>query len=132
VLVDRAVDSATGTLRAEVAFGNPKKTLRPGLYGKVLFKSEQLAGAVLVPQKAVQELQGTFSVLVVGPDEQVHARPVKPGPRVGDLWVMTSGVAAGDRVVVGGLLGLKEGVKVKAIEAPAPTAPPPPAPAPAR
>jgi membrane fusion protein (multidrug efflux system) len=120
VLVDRAVDATTGTLRAEVAFGNPTRTLRPGMYGKVLFKSQQLTGAVLVPQKAVTELQGTFSVLAVGPDDVVHQKPVKPGPRVGDLWVMESGVAPGDRVVVAGFMGLKDGAKVKAVEAPVP------------
>jgi len=125
VLVDRAVDPTTGTLRAEIAFANPKKTLRPGMYAKLLFKNEQLSGAVLVPQKAVTELQGTFSVLVVGPDDVVHPRTVKPGTRVGELWVMESGVAAGDRVVVAGFAGLKEGTKVKAVEAPAPAAPPP-------
>ncbi len=139
VLVDRAVDSTTGTLRAEIAFANPKRTLRPGLYGKVLFKSAQLTGAVLVPQKAVTELQGTYSVLVVGADDVVHQKPVKPGPRAGELWVMESGVAAGERVVVAGFLGLKEGVKVKAVEEPAAPVPPsaatnavaPPVPAPA-
>jgi membrane fusion protein (multidrug efflux system) len=130
VLVDRAVDATTGTLRAEVAFANPARTLRPGMYGKVLFRSEQLTGAVLVPQKAVTELQGTFSVLAVGPDDVVRQKAVKPGPRVGDLWVMESGVAPGDRVVVAGFMGLKDGVKVKVVEAPAPAAAPP-APAPA-
>jgi len=119
VLVDRAIDPTTGTLRAEIAFGNPKKTLRPGMYGKLLFQNEQLTGAVLVPQKAVTELQGSYSVLVVGPDEVVHQKAVKPGPRVDDLWVMESGVSAGDKVVVAGFMGLKDGVKVKAVEAPA-------------
>jgi membrane fusion protein (multidrug efflux system) len=130
VLVDRAVDPTTGTLRAEIAFANPKRTLRPGMYGKLIFKNEQLTGAVLVPQKAVTELQGTFSLLVVGPDDLVHQKAVKPGPRVGELWVMETGVAAGERVVVAGFAGLKEGAKVKAVEAPAP-APPAPAPGPA-
>jgi RND family efflux transporter MFP subunit len=126
VLIDRAVDPTTGTLRADLAFANPKKTLRPGLYAKVLFKGEQLPGAVLVPQKAVTELQGTYSVLVVGPDDKVVARAVKPGPRFGELWVMQSGVAAGDRVVVGGFMGLKDGVQVKPVTAPAPAAAPAP------
>jgi membrane fusion protein (multidrug efflux system) len=129
VLVDRAVDPTTGTLRAEIAFANPKKTLRPGMYAKLLFKNEQLTGAVLVPQKAVTELQGTYSVLVVGPDDVVHPKPVKPGPRVGELWVMESGVAAGERVVVAGFAGLKEGTKVKPVEAPPAPAAPPPTPA---
>ena len=123
VLIDRAVDPTTGTLRADLAFANPKKTLRPGLYAKVLFRGEQLQGAVLVPQKAVTELQGTYSVLVVGPDDKVAARAVQPGPRFGDLWVMKSGVSAGDRVIVAGSMGLKDGMPVKAVTAPA--APPP-------
>jgi membrane fusion protein (multidrug efflux system) len=130
VLVDRAVDSTTGTLRVEIAFGNPQKTLRPGMYGKLIFKNENLAGAVLVPQKAVTELQGTYSVLVVGPDDLVHPKPVKPGPRVGELWVMETGVTVGERVVVAGFMGLKDGMKVKATEAPAapvPAAAPAPA-----
>ena len=74
MLIDRAVDPTTGTLRVEIAFANPKRTLRPGLYGKVLFRSAQLTGAVLVPQKAVTELQGTYSVLVVGADDVVQSR----------------------------------------------------------
>jgi membrane fusion protein, multidrug efflux system len=138
VLMDRAVDPTTGTLRIEVAFANPKRSLRPGLYGKVLFRSAQLTGAVLVPQKAVTELQGTYSVLVVGADDAVQSRTVTPGPRVGDLWVMASGVTAGERVVVAGFLGLKDGLKVRPVEAPAAPAPAaattnamaPPAPAP--
>jgi membrane fusion protein, multidrug efflux system len=132
VLIDRAVDPTTGTLRADVAFANPKRVLRPGLYGKVLFRSAQLTGAVLVPQKAVTELQGTYSVLAVGADEVIKSKTVKPGPRVGELWVMESGVAPGERVVVAGFMGLKDGVKVKPVEAPAAAtnAASPPAPAP--
>ena len=80
IFVDRAVDTQTGTLRVDLAFPNPKKTLRPGLYGKVKAESEVVKGALLVPQRAVQELQGTYTVVVVGAgrqgrDPQGEARP---------------------------------------------------------
>ena len=122
VLIDRAVDPTTGTLRIDLAFPNPEKTLRPGLYGKVIAQSEVVKGALLVPQRAVQELQGTYTVLVVGEGNKVETRKVKPGPKVGSLWIMEEGLKPGDRVVLEGFQRLRDGMVVN------PTAPPPAAP----
>jgi membrane fusion protein (multidrug efflux system) len=119
VLVDRAVDPQTGTLHAELAFKNPKKILRPGMYSKIRFHTEVLTGALLVPQRAVIELQGQYSVVVVSADGKVETRAAKVGPRVGTLWVLQEGVKLGDKVIVEGALKVKDGMTVKATEVPA-------------
>jgi membrane fusion protein (multidrug efflux system) len=141
VLVDRAVDPTTGTLHAELAFRNPKRLLRPGLYAKVQYREELRRGALLVPQVAVQELQGQYSVVVVNAEGKAETRKVKVGPRYGNQWVIDDGVKAGERVVVEGLQKTRDGMLVKATAAPpgdreaaaggtASSAPPSPAPAP--
>ena len=112
ILVDRAVDPLTGTLRVDLAFPNPDKTLRPGLYGKVIAQSEVVKGALLVPQRAVQELQGTFTVLVVGEGNKIETRKVKPGSKVGTQWIIEEGLKAGDRVVTEGFQRLRDGMVV--------------------
>jgi membrane fusion protein (multidrug efflux system) len=119
ILVDRAVDPQTGTLRADLAFRNPSKLLRPGLYGKVRFASEVREGALLVPQRAVSELQGQYSVVVVNAEGKAESRKVKVGPRVGNLWIIEDGVKPGERVVVEGALKVRDGMPVKASVAPA-------------
>jgi membrane fusion protein (multidrug efflux system) len=118
VLVDRAVDPTTGTLHAELAFPNPQKLLRPGLYAKVLYREEIRHGALLVPQVAVQELQGQYSVVVVNAEGKSESRKVKVGPRYGNQWVIDDGVKAGEKVVVEGLQKTRDGMLVKAIPAP--------------
>lgn len=117
--VDRAVDPQTGTLHAELAFRNPANLLRPGLYGKILYRAENLSGALLVPQRAVNELQGQYSVVVVKADGKAEARKVKVGPRIGDLWVLSDGVKPGEKVVVEGAMKVRDGMAVKAKEVPA-------------
>ncbi|HVP66659.1 MAG TPA: efflux RND transporter periplasmic adaptor subunit [Anaeromyxobacteraceae bacterium] len=129
IFVDRAVDPTTGTLRVDLAFPNPQKTLRPGLYGKLIAQSEVVKGALLVPQRAVQELQGTYTVLVVGEGNKVETRKVKPGAKVGTSWIIEDGLKPGDRVVVEGFQRLRDGVVVNPTAAPA--APPPGTSAPA-
>jgi membrane fusion protein (multidrug efflux system) len=114
VLVDRAVDPQTGTLRADLAFKNPDKLLRPGLYGKIRFAAEQREGALLVPQRAVLETQGQYSVVVVNADSKAETRTVKVGPRVGSLWILEDGVKPGEKVVVEGARRLPDGSPVKA------------------
>jgi membrane fusion protein (multidrug efflux system) len=135
ILVDRSVDPQTGTLRADLAFPNPKRVLRPGLYAKVRYKEEVRAGALLVPQRAVSELQGQFSVVVVNAESKAESRKVKPGPRVGSLWILEEGVKPGEKVIVEGMQKVRDGVQVKATVVPAEAAPPSPqgaaAPAPA-
>jgi len=119
VLVDRAVDPQTGTLRADLAFKNPMKILRPGLYAKVRYRAENRAGALLVPQRAVSELQGQYSVAVVNAENKVESRTVKVGPRVGSLWILDEGVKPGDKVIVEGAAKVRDGMTVKATVVPA-------------
>jgi membrane fusion protein (multidrug efflux system) len=124
LFVDRAVDPQTGTLRVDLAFPNPEKTLRPGLYGKVKAESEVVKDALLVPQRAVQELQGTYTVVVVGDGDKVETRKVKPGQKVGNLWIIEEGLKNGDRVVIEGFQRLRDGMVIvpKPAAAPAPAA----------
>lgn len=102
VFADRNVDPTTGTLLLEVAFPNPERLVRPGQFGRVRVPVKRLPGAILVPQRAVQELQATYSVYVVRPDQTAEFRKVTPGPRVGNLMVITAGLNPGDQVVVEG------------------------------
>ena len=127
IFVDRAVDTQTGTLRVDLSFPNPKRTLRPGLYGKVKAESEVVKGALLVPQRAVQELQGTYTVLVVGEGDKVETRKVTPGQKVGSQWIIQDGLKGGERVVVEGFQRLRDGMTV----VPKPAAADPASPAPA-
>jgi RND family efflux transporter MFP subunit len=118
VLVDRAVDPTTGTLHADLAFPNPQRLLRPGLYAKVLYREEVRRGALLVPQRAVSELQGQYSVVVVNADSKVESRKAKMGPRAGNFWIVDEGVKAGEKVVVEGALKARDGTQVKATVVP--------------
>lgn len=113
--IERAVDATTGTLSLQVAFPNPDRLLRPGQYGRVRFASEIRKDALLVLQRAVQELQDRFNVAVVDPDGKVSIRGVKVGPRVGDLWVIEEGLKPGEKVVVEGLQRLRDGMSVNAL-----------------
>ncbi len=119
--IERAVDATTGTLSLQVAFPNPDRLLRPGQYGRVRFVTETRKGALLVLQRAVQELQDRFNVAVVGPDGKVSIRGVKVGPRVGDLWVIDEGLKPGEKVVVEGLQRLRDGMSVNAVPVAAPS-----------
>jgi membrane fusion protein (multidrug efflux system) len=120
--IERAVDPTTGTLAIQVSFPNPKRLLRPGQYGRVRFVSQVKKGALLVPQRAVSELQNLYSVAVVGADNKVSFRNVKVGPRVDGLWVIEDGLKPGERVVVEGLQRVREGAVVspKAVPSPSP------------
>jgi len=112
VFVDRNVDPTTGTILLEAAFPNPGGIVRPGQYARVRAAIELKHGAILVPQRAVSELQGIYNVAVVGADDTVEMRMVKPAERIGTLWVIDSGLKAGDRVVVEGLQKVRPGIKV--------------------
>ncbi len=116
--VDRAVDPSTGTLGMELVFSNPQQILRPGQFGRVRILLDTRRGALLVPQRAVQELQSIFSVAVVEGDK-VAFRNVKVGPRVDSLWVIEDGLKAGEQVVVEGLQRIQDGMTVSAKPAPA-------------
>ncbi len=117
--IERAVDPKTGTLMIQITFANPERLIRPGQYGRIRFVSEVRKGALLVPQRAVQELQNLYSVAVVGPDNKVSFRNAKVGPRVDGLWVIEEGLKPGEKVIVEGLQKVREGSTVTAKPQPA-------------
>jgi len=123
VLANRNVDVKTGTILVEGVFPNPKHLLRPGQYAKVRAATDIKKGALLVPQRAVSELQGFFQVAVVGADNKVDIRPVQTGDRFGSLSIIEKGLSAGERVVVEGIQKVKQGMVVDPKPAPEPTAP---------
>jgi RND family efflux transporter MFP subunit len=114
---DREVNPATGAIRIAGVFPNPNNLLRPGGYGRVRASVRTHDGALLVPQRAVIELQGSYQVAVVGNDDKVSIRPVTVGERVGKLWIVNDGVKAGERVVVEGLMKVRDGAPVKPVPA---------------
>lgn len=124
VFAERTIDPTTGTLQLEASFPNPDNTLRPGLFARIRAAAEVRKGAIVIPQKAVQELQATYNVAVVGTDNKVEVRPVTPGPRVDSMWVIDKGLNPGDRVVVEGLQKVRPGMTVKADLVPAEGKPP--------
>ena len=110
--IERAVDPTTGTLAVQFTFPNPQRVVRPGQYGRARFVIENKAGALLVPQRAVAELQNLYSVAIVGEGNKVAFRNVKVGPRVDGLWVIEEGLKPGEKVVVEGLQKVREGAVV--------------------
>ena len=121
ILANRNVDVKTGTIQVEGVFPNPKHLLRPGQYAKVHAATDIKKGALLVPQRAVSELQGFFQVSVVGPDNKVENRTVQTGERFGSLWIIEKGLNPGERVVVEGLQKVKPGMVVNPKPAAEPT-----------
>lgn len=115
-VVERQIDVATGTLAFEALFPNPDSILRPGQFAKVRGQADVKHGVVLVPQRAVRELQSAQMVGVVGPDNKLAMRSVVATDRVGSDWVIEKGLKDGDRVVVEGLLKAKPGDVVEAEE----------------
>lgn len=111
-LADRQVNVQTGTITMQGLFPNPGNILRPGLYAKVRVAPDVQKGALLIPQRAVQELQGVYQVAVVGPDNVVQIRLVKPGQRVGSQWIIEEGLQPGERVVAEGLQKVRDGLVV--------------------
>jgi membrane fusion protein (multidrug efflux system) len=111
--VERAVNAATGTLGVQILFPNPDNVLRPGQYGRARLLADMRSGALLVPQRAVVELQNLYSVAIVGADNKVTFKNVKVGPRVDTMWVIDEGLKAGDQVVAEGLQALTDGAVVR-------------------
>jgi membrane fusion protein (multidrug efflux system) len=99
---DRSIDASTSTIRVSAEFPNPDDTLRPGQFARVRAATRVITGALLVPQRAVTELQGLYRVRVVGSDHKVQRRTVTVGDRVGSRWIVPSGLSAGETVVVEG------------------------------
>ncbi len=112
IFTDRQVDPQTGTIRVVAAFPNPGNILRPGQFGRVRALLGVRQGAVLVPQRCVTELQGTFEVAVVAARNNISIRKVKVGDRVGPLWVINEGLAAGEQVVSDGTSKVRDGMAV--------------------
>jgi len=110
--LDRNLDVKTGSIRYYVTFPNLGNILRPGQFGKVRFVADMKKGAMVVPQEAVSELQGSYQVAVVDQSNTVSIRPVQMGERIGALWEVTEGLKPGDRVVVQGLQKAREGSTV--------------------
>src|SRR3984893_13733908 len=110
---DRHVDAQTGAIRLAGLFPNPDNVLRPGQYGRVRFVSYIKPAALLVPQKAVTELQGMYQVAVVGTDDKVSVRTVQVGEQTGSMWIIEQGLKAGERVVVEGVQKVRDGMPVK-------------------
>ena len=123
VFVDRQVNQQTGAIRIAAAFPNPGNVLRPGQFARVRADTQILRGALLVPQLAVQELQGIQQVFTVGSDNKVHVVNVQLGQQFGNDWVVKSGLQPGERVITDNLQKLKEGVPVNPHPAAAVTQP---------
>jgi len=109
---DRQVDPATGTIKVASLFSNPRNILRPGQFARVRATIATLKGALLVPQRAVSELQGTYLLAVVGDDGKVDMRPVQVGERFESMWVIEKGLKPGEKVIVEGLQKVKQGMSV--------------------
>ena len=119
IIADRAVDLKTGTLSIVTEFPNPDMILRPGQFGRVRVAISIAENALLVPQKAVTELQSARVVYVVGPDNKVALRSVTLGDRVGSDFIVTEGLKAGERIVVEGIQKARPGATVNPTEQPA-------------
>ncbi|HXZ28705.1 MAG TPA: efflux RND transporter periplasmic adaptor subunit [Terriglobales bacterium] len=112
-MADRQVDQRTGTMRIAGAFDNPDNILRPGQFARVRIPTGTAKGALLVPQRAVVEVQGTYQVTVVGNDNKADVRAVKVGERVGSLWIIAAGLKPGEQVIVEGVQKARTGTLVK-------------------
>ena len=118
VFIDRQVDTQTGTIRVVGAFPNPGNILRPGQFARVRALLGVQHGAVLVPQRCVTELQGTYEVAVVDAKNMVTIRKVKVGPRVDTMWVISENLGAGEAVVSGGTSKVRDGMVVQPVAEP--------------
>jgi RND family efflux transporter MFP subunit len=114
---DRQIGLTTGALRLEALFPNPGNTLRPGEFAHVRVKFDVSSSTLLVPQRAVTELQGGYQVAVVDVDNKIHIQPVRVGERSGNLWIISDGLHPGQRVVVEGIQKVREGMPVNPTDA---------------
>ena len=128
--IDRQMNAQTGAIRIAAEFPNPDRILRPGQFGRVTGETQLHKDGLLIPQVAIQVLQGLQQVFVAGPDNKAHLTTVQLGPQLGTNWLVQSGVAPGDRIIVDNLQKLRDGSPVSphqaaasASAAPAPTNP---------
>ena len=110
--IDRQVDVRTGAIRVQVQFPNPGNILRPGGFGSISTVTRVLNGALLVPQRAVSELQGGFLVASVDQENRAHIQSVKMGQKIGAWWIVDEGLKPGDRIVVEGVQKVQDGLLV--------------------
>jgi membrane fusion protein (multidrug efflux system) len=113
IFADRQVDAQTGTIRIVAAFANPGNVLRPGQFGRIRALTAVRKSALLIPQRAVNQLQGRYQVAVVTPDNKISVRNVETGDRVGPNWIINSGLESGDRVVSEGVTKVRDGAVVR-------------------
>jgi membrane fusion protein (multidrug efflux system) len=111
VVADNAVDPATGTLRIDAEFANPGEFLRPGQFGRIKVTKELRQGAIVIPARAITELQGQARVAVVK-NNKVSYRNVELGQRIGSVIVVESGLVAGEQIIIDGLQMIRDGVSV--------------------
>jgi membrane fusion protein (multidrug efflux system) len=109
---NREVNQTTGTIRIAGTFPNPENILRPGGYGRIRAATNMREGALLIPQRAVTELQGSYQVAVVGADNKVSIRTVKVGDRTGNMWIIEEGLKPGERVIAEGVQKVSAGALV--------------------
>jgi membrane fusion protein (multidrug efflux system) len=114
------VDPTTGTLEIILDFPNPQATLLPGIFARVKIQTGEKSGVFLVPQRSITELQGIRTVYLVGKEGAVETRTVTAGERLGNLWAIDKGLAAGDRVIVEGIQRVQPGLKVNVKTEPEP------------
>jgi len=115
--IDREIDVQTGAILVQASFPNPSGLLRPGLFGKVRAKIDVVENGILVPQRCVSELQGTFMVFIVNSENKIEQRKIKLGNTIGSFWLVEEGLQDGDRVVYEGLQKVKTGMTVNPIKA---------------
>ena len=112
--LDRQVDVRTGAILVKVQFPNSRNVLRPGGFGNISTVVRIQKNALLVPQRAVNELQGGYLIALIGNDNKVSIRPIKVGPKVDTMWIVNEGVKPGDRIVAEGVQKVREGMEVRA------------------
>jgi len=110
--LDRSLDIRTGSIRYEVTFPNPENGLRPGQFGKVRFVADMKKNALVIPQEAVSELQGSYQVFLVDKDNKASVQPVQMGERMGPMWEVLQGLKPGDKVIVQGIQKVRPGSSV--------------------
>jgi membrane fusion protein (multidrug efflux system) len=106
---DRQIDPTTGAMTFEAAFENPEKLLRPGQYVKVIVVTDVRPAALVIPQRAVLEMQGIYQVYVLGDSSKVHLQIIQAGPTFKDAYVVEDGLKAGDKIAFGGTQLLRNG-----------------------
>ena len=111
--VDSGMSSGNGSMTLKAVFDNPQKMLLPGMFARVMASGEVRQNAIVIPQRAVQELLGKAFVTVVGEGDKAEQRPVKMGARIGANWVVEEGLKPGDRVIVEGAIKARPGTPVK-------------------